>query len=136
MRLIMTQFALVKTSKTNPNLKPIDEIRDDFLLGIVAKIFPDSSCGRISLFDVDGKDIDSLMLDAQKRVIESSRFEKTVLHGIIDNVARAADELVLWYGSDYEDLECIYDVPTLLSKLEEAVSDSSCELYIHYKKSK
>lgn len=132
----MTQFALVKTSNSCPSLKPVEELGDDFLEGVAGKLFPDSSIDEIFVLDVDGEDIDGLMLDAQKLVIESSKFEGTELYSAIGKVAQAADELIFWYGSDYDDLECVYDVPALLSKLEEAVSDSTCELYIHYKEAK
>lgn len=132
----MTQFALVKANKSSPHLQPIDELKDDFLLGIVGKLFPGSSDDEIFIIYVDGMDIDALMLDAQKQMIESTKFEGTLLCNVIDKVAQTSDEIIFWYGSDYDGLDYIYDVPALLSKLGEAVSDSACELYIHYKKAK
>lgn len=132
----MTQFALVKTSNNFPGLKPVSELRDDFLAGVASKLFPGSSSDKIFVFDVNGKDVDGLMLDAQKHIVGSSKFEETVLFHTIGKVARAVDEIILWYASDYENLECVYNVSTLLRKLEEAVSDSTCEIYIHYKKMK
>lgn len=132
----MTQFALVKTRNSCPSIKPASGLQDDFLSGVAGKLFPDTSIDQIFVLSAGGKDIDSLMLDAQKLVIESSKFERTALYSAINNVAQAADELIFWYGSDYDDLECVYDVSSLLSKLEEAVKNSTCELYIHFKMEK
>jgi hypothetical protein len=130
----MTQFVLVKTSNSCPDIKPVEGLKDDFLLGVAGKLFPNSSVNEIFVLDVDGEDIDSLMLDAQKLLIESSKFEETAVYSAIGKVAQAVDELIFWYGSDYDDLECVYDVSVLLRKIEDAVSESACELYIHYKK--
>lgn len=132
----MTQFALVKMNNGGPSLKPVEGLRDDFLSGVARKLFPDSAIDQIFVINTDGKDIDSLMLDAQKLVIDSSEFEGTELYSAIGEIAQAADELIFWYGSDCDDLECVYDVTALLKKLEDAVRDSTCELYIHYKKAK
>ncbi len=132
----MTQFALARTSNNCSNLKLVEELQDDFLMGVADNLFPDSSMGKIFALEVDGVNIDSLMLNAQKMVIESLEFEESELCGIIVEVAQVVDELIFWYGSDYDELEYVYDIPTLLSKIEEAIGDSSCELYIHYKKSK
>ena len=129
----MTQFVLVRSSIKRSGLKLVEELHDDFLIGMVVKLFPDSPFGEIFVID-DGEDIDSLMLDAQKQVIESVGFEKTQLYGVVENLAPSVDELIFWYGSESDDLEYVYDVPILLGKLKEAVSDSSCELYLHYKR--
>lgn len=132
----MTQFALVKSSNSSSHLKSIGELKDDFLSGIVGTLFPNSSDEGIFIICVNGMDIDALMLDAQKQMIKSAKFEGTLLFSVVDEVAQTSDEIIFWYGSDYDGLDCIYDVPALLGKLEEAVSDSACELYIHYKRAK
>ena len=132
----MTQFALVITSNRCSGLTPVEEQGDDFLMGVASKLFSDSSIDKIYIIEVDGEDIDSLMLSAQRLVIGSSKFEETALYRVIAQVVQAVDELIFWYGSDYDDLEYVYDAPALLDKLEEAIKDSSCEIYSHYKKEK
>jgi hypothetical protein len=97
------------------------------------KLFPSSSDNNVFVLDSEGKNIDQLMLDAQK-MVRFSKFEKTELYHVINTIAPTVYEFAFWYGSDYEDLDYVYDVPTLLIKLEEAVSESACELYVHYKK--
>lgn len=128
----MTQFALATTGTNSPRLKPVEELHNDFLTETAVRLFSDYSLSEIFVIDGEGG-IDSLMLDAQKLVIESSKFEETPLYEVIEKLAQTVDELIFWYGSDFNDLEWVYDAPALLNKLKEAVNTSSCELYIHYK---
>lgn len=128
----MTQFALVSANAGNVHIKPIDEIDNDFLADLASKLLPDVSHDRLFIFFSAGKDIDSLMLDAQTLLNEGARFNETMLYRVVDEVAQVAEEIIFWYGSDHANLECIYDVSALLGKTEEAVSDSACELYVHY----
>lgn len=128
----MTQFVLAITKDSSPSLVPVEKQRDDFLLEMAKNLFPDSPVNEIFVLDLKGKSIDQLMLDAQKE-LEFSQFEKTELCHKISKIVPTVDELVFWYGSDYDDLDYVYDVSTLLRKLKEAVSESACEAYIHYK---
>lgn len=128
----MTQFVLAITKDSSPSLVPVEKQRDDFLLEMAKNLFPDSPVNEIFVLDLKGKSIDQLMLDAQKE-LEFSQFEKTELCHTISKIVPTVDELVFWYGSDYDDLDYVYDVSTLLRKLKEAVSESACEAYIHYK---
>ncbi len=132
----MTQFVLAVSKTHNTNLVPVSRSRNDFLLEIASNLFPNLPLEEVYVIDVNEKDIDALMIDAQKLVIESSRFEQTELFKIMEKVAPSVDELVFWYGSEHEDLDYVYDAPALLSKLKEAVSESTCELYVHYKQVK
>ena len=132
----MTQFVLAVSKTHNTSLVPISRSRNDFLLEIASKLFPDLPLEDVYVIDVNEKDMDALMLDAQKLVVESSRFEQTELFKIMEKVAPSVDELVFWYGSEHEDLDYVYGAPALLSKLKEAVSESTCELYVHYKQTK
>lgn len=131
----MTQFALAITKNSCTSLVPVETQRDDFLLEIAKKLFPDSPVNEIFVPDLNGKSIDQSMLDAQKAV-ESSPFEKTELCYAVSKIVPTVDELVFWYGSDYDDLDYVYDASTLLSKLKEAVSESVCELYAHFKQAR
>lgn len=128
----MTQFVLAITKDSSPSLVPVEKQRDDFLLEMAKNLFPDSPVNEIFVLDLKGKSIDQLMLDAQKE-LEFSQFEKTELCHTISKIVPTVDELVFWYGSDYDDLDYVYDVSTLLRKLKEAVIESACEAYIHYK---
>jgi hypothetical protein len=128
----MTQFALAITKDNCASLAPVEKHRDDFLLEVAIKLFPDSPVSEIFIVDLGGKNIDQLILEAQKAV-EFLQFEKTDLCHAIKKIALAVDELVFWYGSDCDDLDYVYDVSELLNKLKSAVSESACEVYIHYK---
>jgi hypothetical protein len=128
----MTQFALAITKDDSPSLVSVERLRDDFLMQIAKKLFPDTPVSEIFSLDQDGKNIDQLMLDAQKTA-GSLQFEKTELCQTIRRIVPTVEELVFWYGSDYDDLDCVYDVSILISKLREATSESVCEAYVHYK---
>ncbi|MPY26902.1 hypothetical protein [Shewanella sp. YLB-07] len=130
----MTQFALVTTSNAMDGLRSVESFGDEFLLGVAAKLFPGSPLNKVYLLNVGGKDVDSLMLDAQKAVIDNKVFQKTELYKVVNKVAQYVDDFVFWYGSDYDELEYVYDVADLLGKLEREVGDSFCEAYVHYKK--
>lgn len=132
----MTQFALVATKKNFDSLVPIIKLEDEFLISIAGELFPSLPIEEVFTVNINGHDIDSLMLDAQRMVIAYSKFEETDLYRTIAQIVPAVDELILWYGSSYEDLDYVYDTLDLLSKLEESIRDSACELYIHYKRSK
>ncbi len=60
--------------------------------------------------------------------------KRQCIYGVVTEVAASINEFVFWYGSDYGDLDYVYDVPTLLNIIERAVSDSACEVYIRYKR--
>jgi hypothetical protein len=130
----MTQFALVTTSKDLDCLQPVDSLGDNFLLGVATKLFPGLPLNKVCLLSVGGKGIDSLMLDAQKAVIDSKSFQETELYKVVDEVAPNVDDFVFWYGSDFDELEYVYNVADLLGRLETSVSDSFCEAYVFYKK--
>lgn len=132
----MTQFALVKASNNSPHLKAIHELRNNFLSQVVGELFPASSGDGIFVICVEEMDIDALVLEAQKQIINSAKFEETLLFRVVYEIAQTSDEIIFWYGSDYNGLDYIGDVPALLGELESAVSDSACEVYIHYKKTK
>lgn len=130
----MTQFALARSRKQINGLTSLAEVEDGFLSRVAFELFPAVSLNEIYRFDFGGKDIDSLMIDAQKAVIDKNSFQETALYKAVKAVAENVDDFVFWYGADYDELSYIYDVSVLLRKLEDAVSDSFCEIYIHYKK--
>lgn len=132
----MTQFVLAKASSENDSLKAIEQLQDEFLMEAASKLFPHSSSSEIYILNINNSNIDSLMVDAQRAVIGDGVFKDTDLYIAIEKIVESIDELVFWYGSDYDDLECVDDIPRLLNLLELSVNDSCCEAYIHYKRVK
>lgn len=131
----MTQFALAASKNSSSILVPVKTLGDDFILEIAEKLFPDTPVSEIFTLDMEGKYIDQIMLDSQK-AIGSLEFKNTELYEVITSVVSIVDELVFWYGSYYDDLDYVYDASALLSKLEGAINDSACELYVRYTGSK
>lgn len=129
----MTQFSLAIMKGSCEGLIPIERHQDDFLLDIAKKIFPGYPVSEIFVLDLKGKTIDQLMLEAQ-RLVGFLQFENTELYRELSNILPAVDELVFWYGSDCDDLDFVCDVSDLMSALKCAVSESVCEVYIHYRR--
>ena len=132
----MTQFALARTSKQLDCLESVTELQDSFLLKSAFDLFPEVPLNEIYRIRVKSKDIDDLILDAQKAVVNMQEFQKTEFYRTVKNIAEKVDDLVFWYGSDYDDLDYTYEIPALLLELERNVNDSFCEAYIRYKKEK
>ena len=130
----MTQFALAKAGSTLDGLKSIEQLQDNSLTTAANKLFPNTPFNEIYAIVISDKDIDSLMLTAQRDLIANRGFKDTKLYKTINRLLSNVDELVFWYGSDCNELENIYDVSVLLNKLEAATSDSCCEAYFHFKK--
>lgn len=86
-----------------------------------------------SMEQVYSFDIDTLMLDAQKQLANKD-FRETELYLKLSTLIPDAKEIVLWYGSDYSDIDYIEDSQEFLARMKDAVSDSFCEAYIHFKK--
>jgi len=130
----MTQFALIRANDSHEGFKPLGDLGQDSFVSIAKRLFPNADIDTIYVPEYFGKSIDSLMLEAQKFEMDEQGFEDTQFYKVVIDLAQNADELVLWYGSDYDDLECVDSIPALLESLREVVSDSFCEAYIRYKK--
>jgi len=130
----MTQFSLAVKKNSCASLKTLKKPQDSYLLGVAETLLPSFSFDTLFVIDVNGKDIDYLMLDSQRAIIDGVPFENTTLYMEVEKIVRTVDEIIFWYGSDFQDLDYVCDVPSLLAKLEKAVRDSTCELYVHYRK--
>lgn len=128
----MTQFVLVKAKKSCTALVSLEELDNNFFRNVAKKLFPNFPTNEICILNVEGKDIDQLILESQKKLIYSE-FESTDLYRAIKEVALASDELVLWYGSDYEDLDYIDNTSDLFKEIESTLRSPICELYLHFK---
>lgn len=130
----MTQFVLIKTEIHNGKLAKVSNGDEPSILKVAESKFSNCSPTEIYLIKSEGQDIDGLMVEAQKDVVEGKGFEETKLYSIIIELSKEADELVFWYGSESHDLDEIDNVDSLLISLEESISNSFCEAYLHYKK--
>ncbi|ASP38603.1 hypothetical protein CHH28_07900 [Bacterioplanes sanyensis] len=127
----MTQFVLVALDNKpegHLSLIELNELNDSFLVKAADELFISTPLDKIYSLDIDG-----LFLDAQKSVPDVP-FEKTELYESIKLISGSASEIIFWYGSEYGDLDCVYDEDELLVRLQRSISDSFCEAYVHFKK--
>jgi len=130
----VTQYALVKARRPCDFLKSVAELDEPFFEIAAKKIFPTFSLSQVFIIDVDGKDIDKLFTDAQFACVNEKLFNSTDLKKIITQVLKVSDEIVFWYGSEYDDLDDVSDSDTLSEILENVVQTSTCEAYIRFKR--
>ncbi len=130
----MTQFALALLRKPIVGLVSPARERDGFMTEIARELFPSADSEDVYVINANGKSIEELMLDAQESLIMKSEFDETELSEVVEKLLPAVDELVFWYSSDYTDLDEAHDATHVLRALEDAVSESTCELYLRYQK--
>lgn len=130
----MTQFVLCQQNE-QVDLRKITKIaiqEDKFLKMAASKLF--KSCNYADIFSIkyDGKDFDEILTSAQVQIVDGDSIIETDLFDCINILIDGCDCLAFWYGSDWEDLDYIGSKEELLRRAEEALQDSSCELYLHY----
>lgn len=124
----MTQHILVYSTQKKNSLELVKNNDNTFLLEAANTKMPYASMEQVYSFDID-----TLMLDAQKQLANKD-FRETELYLKLSTLIPDAKEIVLWYGSDYSDIDYIEDSQEFLARMKDAVSDSFCEAYIHFKK--
>ena len=135
----MTQFALVKMNGqeiVTDCLGKLSDVDNSFLEDIANKLFSESQLGNIYCFQVGNSDFDGLFLEAQKQINLGVSFEQTDLAKLLKSTFDWIDEIVCWYGSDYDGLDNVDGINSLLEKLDMSVREPSCEAYIYFKKRK
>lgn len=128
----MSQFMLCRL-KGNPTLSAdcqAEKIADGFLLRASNAIF---GSGESYCVKFRGKSIDQLFTDAQKMVNSKHGFEQTELSIFMRAIECSLIEAAFWYGSEFSDLDNVENFTELLAKLGEAVNETSCEAYLHYR---
>lgn len=125
----MTQFVLIKSDIVNHNLKPVQETKNDFLINISSIIYPKDHIKKIFVLNVNEKDIDQLMTEAQLLIFKKVLFENTDLYKVLINLQEVIGEIVFWYGSDYEGVDRIQSYDQLILCLKDSLKYSMCEFY-------
>lgn len=132
----MSQFVLCiedKPVEVNAPFLRVSIEEDNFLSGVATDVFPETEKKNIfTVAALNGKPFDSICTAAQVDLAEGKQFSDTELFLCLGWLLESSSNLVLWYGRDYDDLDCVYDRQSLLKKTEDAVVDSSCELYVRY----
>ena len=67
---------------------------------------------------------------------ESKSFINSKLYYILDKLYDVCDYMVLWYGSEYDDLDEVYSKKGLFEYVEHCLKNPCCEIYLRIDKMK
>jgi hypothetical protein len=133
----MTQFALCNEDALLKTKSPFSKVsieNDSFLSDVASDVFSGIDTKNIFTIELNGCSFDAICTAAQRDLAEGRKFSETSLFLCIEWLLETCKSLVFWYGCDYDDLDYVYDRESLLGKIEEALIDSSCELYVRYER--
>ena len=133
----MTQFILCKGllhSAGGMQSRKLSDSNDRFLLEVAPRIFPGDDLGDLYVVGFLDNSIDFLCTSGQRYLAEGVEFEETEIYQFLMLLTKCFGEFVLWYGADFDDLDCVVGVKDLMAKVEAFLTDSSGEIYLHFNK--
>lgn len=128
----MSQFLLaqgVEPSLLPPSVRVVPAFDDSFLRAAGGQLFGDAAIGEVVTVVADNEDFDTVFLRAQRDMIDGKSYESTSLNELLVALSRSAKRVALWYGSDYSDLERVYDLEGLTRVVRQGLSSPSVEAY-------
>lgn len=130
----MSQFILLKLEKNNiinkfTNIVSIFDIKSNsiFLQNCADAFF--QGINKNEIFTISN--FDDLCVIAQRELINSNNIKKTVLWDMLYELKNI--EFFCWYGNDLEELKIVNNFDDLILTVENDLSYSSGEIYLHYK---
>lgn len=122
----MSQMILFTYKEANNLFSRID---NDLYLKEHAKVLFQTNC-------TDGiytiPNFDKLCVCAQESIGNGISICQTELFKILQQIQN--EEIYMWYGAEYDDLDSIESFETLIIAMSKGLSISSGELFLHYKK--
>lgn len=73
---------------------------------------------------------DELMIDAQRALQNGDRLAATALYAVLAPIVATAARVVLWYASDFDDLERVSSADAFWEILERSIREPQAEAYI------
>lgn len=128
----MTQMLLVADADTAtlPHWIRLQRLQDDpFLSQAGAHLFDPFGFVDLATVTIEEKDFDDVFVDAQRGLSMGEPFSSSLLHDAISLLAQNSAGIAVWYGSDYEELERVPNVESLLAKIQEGLLHPSVEAY-------
>lgn len=123
----MTQFALFKME---PKLSKVKLANDSFYDPILCSYFKGANRNDIYIFEYNGRTIDNILIDLQKRLVSNRDYSDLDLE--IRSLIKSSEEALFWYGSDYCDLPTHSNIDQVMESIVESAKSPSCEVYVHY----
>ena len=81
------------------------------------------------------QEIDKYCTEAQKSMNEGSPFQNTELYYLLNKLYDKCTNLILWYASDYLQLDEISNREEFFDSIEQEIRYPCCEIYMMLKKS-
>ena len=128
----MSQFLLaqgVDPSLLPKSVKLVPASSDEFLRSAAERIFGAEAIAEAVTVVSNGEDFDSVIVRAQREMIQGQAYENTTLNALLVALTKAAKRVALWYGSDVADLEPVYDLQALGRVVREGLASPSIEVY-------
>ena len=122
----MSQMILFTSKKPD---KSFCGIENDLFLKGCANVLFHTNCTD-GIYTV--ADFDSLCVRAQESIGNGIAFCQTELFRMLQRIQD--EEVYIWYGAEYDDLDSIESFETLIIAMSKGLSISSGELFLHYKK--
>ena len=95
-------------------------------------LFPYSDPSEAYTINYEGSDFDGLFTDAQHDVNRNIDISKTLLFDVISTILYNSNEVALWYGSDYTDLDVVATRDDFFKYIMRSFSDGTAECYVRY----
>jgi len=133
----MSQFLLaqgVDTSLLPKSVKLVPASSDEFLRSATERIFGAEAIAEAVTVVSNNEDFDSVVVRAQREMIQGQDYENTALNALLIALTKAAKRVALWYGSDVADLEPVYDLQALGRAVREGLASPSVEVYALFDK--
>lgn len=131
----MSQFMLCKSEYNLKELNCIKflscKINKELLTKVANKYIPIEEQKDLWVL----QEIDKYCTETQKIINEGTLFKNTKLYYLLDKLYDKCTDLIVWYGSDYLQLDEISRRKDFFNLIEQGIRDPCCEIYIIIKKS-
>jgi len=120
------QFSGIKIIRLTPNHTFLWEIGHELFkqLSLVEQLW--------FLAPHENSDFDTLFTYAQRELYDGKPLEQTQVGKFLLSAIFYVDEMVMWYGNDWQDLTPVFDEKKFMLLLKEGLENSMCEVYLRY----
>ena len=128
----MSQFLLLANPDISrlPGWVKVHNVKDDPFFSQVGEVlFSELETSVFAIVKSDGKDFDDMFVSAQRDLLDGKSLSDTLLYRTIAAIDSNVDAMALWYGNDYEGLEKVSDIQSVINEIRRGLSEPSAEAY-------
>lgn len=130
----MSQFMLCKSKHNLKNLNCIEffnyKMNSELLAEVANEYIPIEEQKNLWIL----QEMDNYCTEAQQMMNEGILFKNTKLYYLLDELYNKCTDFILWYGSDYLELDEISERKDFFSLVEQGIRYPCCEIYLIMKK--